>query len=86
MIEEEFSAEDIIDYALLHELEPQGCDADDVRFQQLAYLIAQSHSTKRLDPSSFAMPWRKAEKLRIVSAEVGFAAFAEHLKRFGKHL
>lgn len=82
-IEDNFTAEDIIRYQCLYELEPWGSEADDLRFQQLCYVTAQSNSPKKLDPKDFVMPWRKPRR-QIVPYDVGITAHIEHIKRSKK--
>jgi hypothetical protein len=81
-IEDEYTAEDIIRYSCLYELEPWGCEADDLRSQQLAFLIAQANSKKKLNPADFAMPWRKPVR-RKVPFEVGMMLHRTNID--GKH-
>lgn len=79
-LEEELSAEDIIRYQCLYELEPWGSEADDVRFQQLCYVTAQVNSTKKLNASDFVMPWRRTKKEKV-PFEVGLMSHVENMRR-----
>ena len=82
-LEQTLSAEDLIGYGVYYELEPWGSEADDLRFQQLCYTVAQSQSTKRLKPADFAMPWRRVEK-KTVNFEAGLTAFVAHAQQLKK--
>lgn len=77
---ERLTAAQLRGYVTYYAVEPWGCEAEDWRFQQLAYITAQSQSTKRLNPDDFAPPWRKPVR-RLVPFEVGLAALVAHHER-----
>jgi hypothetical protein len=63
-----------------YDLEPWGCEAEDHRFTQLAYITAQVQSKKQLNYTDFLPPWRKPQR-KVVPFEVGLLAHMEHMKR-----
>lgn len=80
-LENTLSAHELRRWCLYYQIEPWGSEVTDHWGQTLAYTVAQTQSTTRLDPADFAAPWRRAAAEKLVPFEVGQAALIEHLKR-----